>query len=217
MIKAKKSKIVMWMFSLVQKRQVKSFFATIYVKDDRPSDVKGLYYINHSTWWDPMILTELHNQKIIDDLYVMTHINGMKKVPLFRYIGAYSIDPTSGSHVKASLNYSKELLQSQKSVCLFPQGEELPLDIRPLNLQQGLAMIALRSPETPVIPVAFYYILRHQKKAEAWVSIGEPVYIDPSLKRQQLTAYFEQLLIQQLDTLKQDVLANDTSNYRGIL
>jgi 1-acyl-sn-glycerol-3-phosphate acyltransferase len=217
MIKAKKNKVAIWMFRLVQKRKVRTMFAKLYVKDHREQQQPGLYIVNHSSWWDPMIVSELNVQKILHDVYVMTSYEGMKKVPIFKLIGAYSIDKDDPKHVLASLRYTEQLLKEKKTVCIFPQGEERHLEERPLEFQQGIAMIARRLPGIPVFPVTLYYSFRNTSKQEIWVQIGEAISVQQSATREQLNSLFETVLTEQLTQLKTDVIQNQTVAYKQYL
>lgn len=196
------------MFQLVQRRLLKGTFSKFYVKNDYNAADAALYLANHSSWWDGLMLFELEQQKMIPNLHVMTDIEGMQRVPMFKWLGAYSVDASSPKHIMESLRYSEQLLNEQKNVCLFPQGMERHLEQRPLAFQQGAAMVINRI-SVPVVPVTFYYTFRDTKKAEAWVWIGAPISYEPGCKRAELTVIFEQAVTAQLDLLKAYVIENN--------
>ena len=217
MIKAKKNKVAIWMFRLVQKRYVRKMFSKMYVKDNRPSIEPGLYIINHSTWWDPLIVCELQFNELLNDAYVMTHMDGMKKVPIFKYIGAYSVDKNDIKHVLESLRYTEKLLKEHKTVCIFPQGEERHQEKRPLDFQQGVAMLARRLRNTPIYPVTLYYTFRHTQKSEVWVEIGEAIHYELNDTREQINKHFEHVITKQLNALKEDVIHNRNEQFKQLL
>lgn len=163
-----------------------------------------------------LLLFELEQQKIIPNLYVMTDIEGMQRVPIFKWLGAYSVDASSPKHIMESLRYSKQLLGEQKNVCLFPQGMERHLEQRPLVFQQGAAMLLNRI-SVPVAPVTLYYTFRDEKKAEAWVWIGKSIAYEPGCKRAELTAQLEQAVTAQLDLLKACVIENNHEQFTNLM
>lgn len=214
---ARKNSVALWMFRLVQRRLLKQGFAQLYIKNEFSFPNGALYVINHSCWWDALLLFELERQGIIPKLYVMTDRRGMERVPIFKWIGAYSIDAKNPKHTVQSRRYSEKLLRARKNVCIFPQGQELHLELRPLQFQQGVAMLARRVPVVPIVPVTFYYTFRETRKAEAWVVIGEAISYDASCTREELTQQFEKRLTHQLDALKRAVIENNHTEFTHYL
>lgn len=207
----------MKMFQLVQHRMLMRSFSQIYLKMDSPTPPSALYLGNHSSWWDGLLLFQLEIKGFIPNFYVMTDQQGMEKVPIFKWIGAYSVDAQNPKHIIQSLRYTEALLQAQKNVCIFPQGAELHLEQRPLQFQQGAAMIVQRMKQLTVVPVTFYYTFRHEPKAEAWIVIGAPILYDANLNRGKLTEHFEQIVTNQLNELKTAVIENNQTGFQKIL
>lgn len=216
MLKAKKSKAAAWMFHIVQQHLLKRYFAKIVVFTEEPIPDCALFIANHSSWWDGLLFFQLEKRRILPPLYIMTHEESMRKIPIFRWLGAFSVNPKSPKHVMASLRYAKHLLNHNKSVAMFPQGAEYHMEARPLMFQKGAAYIAEQCPAASVIPVTFYYTFRHTKKNEVWIYIGRPIAHEINTK-QGLTRHFEDVVTAQLDALKQDVIYNHSEKYITIL
>lgn len=210
---AKKSKLAMNMFWLVQQYMLKRSFGKVFVKVEQPIQSNALYIVNHSSWWDGLLLFELERKGYIPNAYVMVDEKGMERVPIFQWIGAYSVDQHNSKHIMQSIRYTESLLQNGKNVCLFPQGEERHLEERPLQFQHGAAVISKRLNDVPVVPVTFYYTFRDKAKAEAWIVIGKPIEWQQNFNRQQLTQHFEEVVTAQLDALKKSVMQNDLENF----
>lgn len=216
MLKAKKSKIAAWMFHLVQQRLLNQYFTKIWVFTEEPIQNNALFIANHSSWWDGLLFFQLEKRCILPPLYMMTHEEGMRKVPIFKWLGAFSVNPKSPKHVLESLRYAQNLLDDNYSVALFPQGAEYHLEARPLKFQNGAAHLANKCPTIPVIPVTIYYTFRNTKKSEAWIYIGRSISYEAGNK-QSLTYQFEDMITTQLNTLKQDVIHNNFRKYNNIL
>lgn len=216
MLRARKSKLISWMFHLVQQRYLKQYFSKILVFTAEPIRSNALFIANHSSWWDGLLFFQLEKRRILPPLYMMTHEEGMRKVPIFKWLGAFSVNPQKPKHIIETLRYSQFLLENNKSVTIFPQGAEYHLEFRPFIFQHGAAYIANKCPTVPVIPVTIYYSFRHTKKGEAWIYIGRPISHE-AMTKQKLTKLFEDVVTAQIDTLKQDVIHNQFEKYNNIL
>ncbi|MCA1054983.1 lysophospholipid acyltransferase family protein [Rossellomorea aquimaris] len=220
MIKAKKSPAFRTMFSLYHRRLMKRSFHQIYWRGhDGIGEGAAIFTPNHSSWWDSLILFQLDRHVLTQDLHAMMHEKGMKEYPFFRLIGGFSIDRSHPKEIVRSLNYAKELLLEGKSVCLFPQGDEFHLEKRPLGFQSGVIYLMERCPEIPVIPLSFYYTFGHHQKPEAYLSAGAPVYLRDldGDSRKSKNAHFEQLCTEQLDQLKELVVAEQVERFTKLL
>ncbi|MBD8032157.1 lysophospholipid acyltransferase family protein [Solibacillus merdavium] len=173
----------------------------------------ALYIANHSSWWDGLLLFELEQRGYIPNLFVMVDEQGIKKFPIFQWIGAYSVNQQNPKHIIESIRYTKSLLQDGKNICIFPQGKEWHLEQRPLYFQQGAAMIAKQMKGISVVPITFYYTFRNERKAEVWIDIGKPIQYEDKWSREQMTQYFEEVVTEQLNALKKDVVQNDYTSF----
>jgi len=121
----------------------------------------------HSSWWDGMILFHLDQTCFRHDPYVMIDQAGLARFPFFSRLGAFSVDRTSFSDIKTSLQYAKAQLQNGSSVWMFPQGEERHQEERPMHLASGATQL-MRHADT-VSLVAFYYSYGHEQQPDVYV------------------------------------------------
>ncbi|WP_290773513.1 MULTISPECIES: lysophospholipid acyltransferase family protein [unclassified Exiguobacterium] len=141
------------------------FHRVLYRADDLP--VPGLMLATHSSWWDGMILFHLDQTCFRHDPYVMIDQAGLARFPFFSRLGAFSVDRTSFSDIKTSLQYAKARLQNGSSVWMFPQGEERHQEERPMHLASGATQL-MRHANT-VSLVAFYYSYGHEQQPDVYV------------------------------------------------
>ena len=121
-----------------------------------PDDLPVLLLPNHSTWWDGFFVYLLNKRVFHRTTYLMMLEKQLLKYKFFTKIGAYSIEPESRRGVVESLEYTVELLTQKRSlVSVFPQGELLPWQTRPLGYKRGVAWILQKygKPVT-VLPLA---------------------------------------------------------------
>ncbi|MFC7682152.1 lysophospholipid acyltransferase family protein [Paenibacillus sp. GCM10028914] len=134
-----------------------------------------IYVMNHSSWWDGLLVYHVIRKTSSGDHYMMMDEKQMNKYRFFRKIGAFSIDKSSVKGIWKSLHYAEKLLSNQGRVWLFPQGEIYHQDIRPLRLQSGIGYLLAKCPNTAVVPVTMLTFLVQHQKPEASIWVGDPM------------------------------------------
>jgi chlorobactene lauroyltransferase len=179
-----------------------------------------IIYANHSSWWDGLVAFEISRRAKLDS-FVMMEERQLKKLFLFRRLGAFSVVRENAREAVKSVNYAANLLKENPSrtLWIFPQGEILPNDRRPLRFFNGAARIVEKTVAVKAVPLAMRYEFRGEFKPEIFVKIGEPELISQINKNEtkNLTERFEKRLTAVLDELKRDVSSGDLQNYRNIL
>ena len=221
MLKANKIKWFEEIFALYNRNLFKRRFHSFQVSNPNVLlEVKPqIIYVNHSSWWDGLVAFEIF-ALFNSDSFVMMEEKQLKNLPLFRRLGAFSVVRESPRQAVESINYAVELLREnpQRTIWIFPQGEILPNDVRPLHFYHGLARIVEKVGGCTVVPCAIRYEFSGNFKPEIFVKIGAPATFkkDGNYKSKSLTAQFENNLTAALDDLKQDVIRNETSDYEKI-
>ncbi|MBH0228943.1 lysophospholipid acyltransferase family protein [Halobacillus yeomjeoni] len=220
MQKADKSPFIQWGFTRFNRWLIHRNFENIRLlpPNSNPVPEKTLYIINHSTWWDPLMIFYLNDTYIQSDGYGMMHEDGVNRYPFFKKIGAYSINTDHRKHLMESLHYSITLLKENKSVWVFPQGKETPLEKRPLQFFSGVSYIIQNCPDTKVVPISLYYSFEHTKKPNVYMQVGDPLkkdeYIDKN--RKEMTRYIEEKATLQLDRLKELIIQENHAHFKDI-
>lgn len=226
MLEAKKSRWFEKIFAVYNKNLLKHRFAALYVsgldyfQDSQTRSIPLVIYANHSSWWDGLIAFEISRRARLNS-YVMMEEKHLKKLFLFRRLGAFSVVREKPRQASESINYAVSLLKEKPKTALwiFPQGEILPNELRPLKFYNGAAKIIQKSGGVFAVPLAIRGEFRGDFKPEIFVRIGEPELIstDKKVKTKNLTANFETTLTEVLDNLKIDVLTDNLQNYENIL
>jgi 1-acyl-sn-glycerol-3-phosphate acyltransferase len=175
-----------------------------------------LFLANHSCWWD-LFLVHLLNETIpVNGYGMMEHFN-LIRFGFFRRIGAFSVDRTDPTSVRASLEYAVGLLRRPRSgVWVFPQGKIETNEIRPLVFQPGIRALVRKAGRVRVVPVAFRYDFWQDERPEALVRFGEPTWVDrPDLPT--LIPTFERRLTDELDALRADSIAQHADAFAPLL
>jgi len=140
-----------------------------------------LLYPNHSTWWDGFFIHYLNRVLFHRRTYLMMLEEQLVHHSFFRYVGAFSIDPASLAAVRRSLEFCLSILSSSRPVllCIFPQGELLPWDRRPLDFKGGVGSLLKRHPgRINLCPLAIRIEFKAEQRPEVYFQLGENRIVD---------------------------------------
>lgn len=173
-----------------------------------------ILYGNHSSWWDGHLGMAVNEERWHLDGYVMMEDKQLQRYSFFRSVGAFSLNRSDTRSAMHTLDYAAELMTQSpgRMLMLFPQGEILGNDVRPLAFFNGIAhlvkKIVERVGQCALYPMALRYEFIGEQKPEAFISIGEPLQLArESLPTpiKYLTGQMEVRLTQELDWLHRDV------------
>lgn len=221
MIKAQREKTFIKLFHLFNLRLLKKSFHTIKLTKAslHPDRIPpgAMVVINHSSWWDPLILFYINEVWLKTDGIAMMNEKGLKRFPFFRKLGAFSINTENRREILNSLRYTIEQMDQGCNIFIFPQGEETHLEKRPLQFRSGTAYLNGKRPETPVISVTFYHHIRHHQLPEWFIHIGQPIDLSGTHDKKEKTKRLEEIMTEQLDGLKNQVIHDDPEQFLTLL
>lgn len=185
----------------------------------RRGDVPLVLYANHSSWWDGLVAFQLGRACGLDQ-YAMMEERQLRQYPFFRRLGAFSVVRESPREGARSIEYAARLLQnSGRALWIFPQGETLPNDARPLNFYRGAARVIERAGPAYAAPVAMRYEFLEDYRPEALARVGRPRRVEAGagVGAKRLTDELAASLTETLDALRADVLAARFDGYEEIV
>jgi hypothetical protein len=157
------------------------------------------------------------NTVIPIDGYGMTEDFNMRKFGFFRRVGAYSVDRSDPLAIRASIEYTVELLRLPRAgVWIFPQGKIVCNDVRPLDFQGGLRLIVRRAGRVRIVPTAFRYEFWQDERPEAFVRVGAPFYLDRHEVHHAI-GICQDCLTLELENLRADTLTQDPECFTILL
>ncbi|MCW2276851.1 lysophospholipid acyltransferase family protein [Heliophilum fasciatum] len=159
-----------------------------------------LYMANHSSWWDGLLIYHALTVRSKGDHYMMMSQQELNKYGFFRKIGAFPMDASTRSGIMASLDYAVRLLQANRQVWIFPQGEILHQDRRPFRFMTGIGHLLRQCPQTRVVPVTLNYTFTRLQKPVVSMIFGQAYHEDWSASdRKTITERCRCLLEKQAD------------------
>ncbi len=179
-----------------------------------------LIYANHSSWWDGLVAFEISRRAALD-AFVMMEERHLKKLFLFRRLGAFSVVRENPRRAVESIRYAADVLNKnpKRAVWIFPQGEILPNDARPIFFYNGLARINEKVRGIEIVPVAVRYEFSGEFKPEIFVKVGkiETVEADDAFDSKKATLDYADKLTTLLNGLKADIIVGQIESYEKII
>ena len=224
MLEANKSLWFEKIFAVYNRNLLKRRFNSLQVSGLKFLKKKGdktplIIYANHSSWWDGLTAFQISRQTGLDS-FIMMEEKQLKKLRLFRKLGAFSVVRENNREALKSINYSIQILEQnpKRTLWIFPQGEISPNDARPLRFYNGLARIIKRLEKCSVISLAMRYEFLGEYKPDIFVKI-EKVDLsaaDLKLKPQEISDILAVKLSDNLDELKTEIVNGNSSNFERI-
>ena len=192
-------------------------FVRVNFRQAGPTPITGtpvILYGNHCSWWDGHLGMAVNEERWHLDGYVMMEDKQLERYRFFRACGAFSLNRNAGRSALQTLDYAAELMCGApgRMLLLFPQGEILANDVRPLRLFRGVAHLVKKIVDQAgtcaLYPMALRYEFIGEQKPEAFISLGLPLRVTPEMlptPAKQLTGQLEETLTHTLDQLRDDI------------
>lgn len=191
------------------RRQFRSFHIRGELDPESSKSESLLYIMNHSSWWDGLIMYFATQKTSIGDHYMMMEQRQLEKYAFFRKVGAYSIDRDHPGDIRASFRYTSELLKVGKRPWMFPQGSIYHLESRPMAFQPGVGLLLRQNPDVSVVPVTLYHGLFQHAKPDVTMLVGKPVKLSwNDMSNKEISLLLEEKLQYQLDGHRSDVITS---------
>lgn len=224
MLTANKKKWFENVFSIYNRNLLKRRFSSLQVSGlktfhNATKDKSVILYANHSSWWDGLVAFEISRLAELD-AYVMMEEKQLKKLFLFRNLGAFSVNKDKFRDALKSIDYAAGLLDSDsaKSLWIFPQGAIFNSDERPIVFYNGLSKLIKKVKNVQTVPIAFRYEFHGEFKPRIFAKIGaiDTIENNCNFSSKSATQVFAQRLTSTLDQLKSEILDRDTNSYNKI-
>ncbi|MBA2495267.1 MAG: 1-acyl-sn-glycerol-3-phosphate acyltransferase [Acidobacteria bacterium] len=224
MLEAKKSAWFETIFSFYNRNLLKRRFHSLQVSGldflrEKNAGIPLIIYANHSSWWDGLVASEISKMAKLDS-FIMMEEKQLKNLFLFRKLGAFSVVRENPRKAVESINYTVNLLKkTDRTLWIFPQGEILPNDARPMKFYNGLSRIIEKISEVFVVPLAMRYEFLSEFKPQVFVKISSPELFKNSkdFESKKMTEIMKSRLTNVLDELKTDIISKNFSNFERII
>lgn len=222
MLPARKNRTFEHLFNLLNRGLLYRSFHSIQLRlPNATIDLRRptVYFVNHSNWWDALLIYQLNYSILHQEVYGMMSEQGLRQFPFFRRLGVFSVNRQSLRDVKASLDYSIQLLQEAgHSLWIFPQGDVFHQDYRPLTFLPGLGYLIEKCAHVQWVPVTFYFSYGLVRKPDVYIEMGSPLSFEDAAIRSRIDrqTLAQDVLTQQLNHLRQSVILGELQDFHPI-
>ncbi len=153
-----------------------------------PSDRPVLVYMNHPSWWDPMLGVVVATQLLGDRQHFgAIDQRALEQYRVFAKIGFFGVDTESGRGGVRFLRTAEAILRGGRrhAVWVTAQGAFTDVRDRPVTLRPGVAAVVDRlgviggeSGSVVVLPLAVELVFWNERYPEALLAWGEPITVN---------------------------------------
>lgn len=185
------------------------------------SDVPVVVYLNHPSWWDPLVASIIARELFPDRLhYAPIEASGLSKYRFLSRVGFFGIEEGTIRGAKTFLHTAATICSSlSAALWLTPQGRFADPRERPVRLETGLGHLLCRLDRAFVLPLAVEYPFWEERTAEALALAGSPILVgaDERLRAQQWTSRLADRLEAAQDELAQLSRERDSRSFRTLV
>ncbi|MCS6916235.1 MAG: lysophospholipid acyltransferase family protein [Chitinophagales bacterium] len=138
---------------------------------DAPQNVYEALLVlsNHQSWWDPFLMIRANQHFIHKKYFVMMLEHELRRRPLLRHAGAFSVRPGSRTVIH-SLDYAAGLLQHNSHLLhVFPQGQIVSVCAERVLFRSGVRYLLQQArPAFRVCFSAFFIHYFNKPRPEAF-------------------------------------------------
>ncbi len=170
----------------------------------RVEDVPLVAYLNHPSWWDPLMCLYLARRFFGErDSYGPIDQVALGRYRIFSRLGFFPVEHSVAGALRYLRTTDRLLASAKNAIWITPQGHFADARERPPRFERGLSHLAGRVRRAAFMPVALEYVFWEERLPEVLVSFGRPVVIDSNhrLSFDETTLLFETALTSEQDQL----------------
>ena len=173
-----------------------------------------IVYANHSSWWDPMVLTLLAARYMPQRAhYAPMDSSALARYGILRHVGVFGVEMRTARGAAQFLRTGLSVLAAGGVLWVTPQGRFADARERPLVFKPGLAALASRVKQgCTVLPLAIEYPFWDERLPETLLHFGEPVYVHGE-SAEQVESALRTALERSMETLATKAIARDPAAF----
>jgi 1-acyl-sn-glycerol-3-phosphate acyltransferase len=179
-----------------------------------------LVYLNHSSWWDPLICLHLAAQLLPQRRhYAPVEAEALDRYPFLADLGFFSVETESPREARRFLEVATRILeQPDATLWIAPGGRPADPRQRPLKLPVALGHMAVRLRRAVLLPLALEYPFWDEPLPEALARFGEELAVeDAGMRAHDWTEVLAARLEAAQEALAAEALARDAARFEAIL
>ena len=214
------SPLILRFFRRVVRRYFRRHFRAVQVQGvERLRGQQGplIVFGNHTSWWDPMLLVLMGQLEMPERRhYAPIDARALEQYPILRKLGIFPVEMGSTRGAAQFLRTAEAILRDGGVLWLTPQGRFADPREFPLAFKPGLAALALRMPNVPLLPMAVEDTCWDERLPEALVRFGEPMQVSPGVTTPEATRELEAALGTAMYALQAAAVARDATAFTTV-
>jgi 1-acyl-sn-glycerol-3-phosphate acyltransferase len=187
---------------------------------DEPRDRPLVVYLNHPSWWDPLVCLLLA-RRLFPRLRHFGPMDaaGLDKYRFFGKLGFFGIEPGTARGARRFLEVSQGLLARPDTALWVTAGGSFadPRE-RPVRLRPGLGGLIRRLDRITILPLALEYPFWEERSPEALARFGEELHVRGGERSAAgWTEILESRLAAVQDALAVEALARDARRFETLV
>ncbi len=172
---------------------------------------------NHSSWWDPMLIVLLGDLLLPHRKhYAPIDARALERYPILRKLGIFPVEMASPRGAAQFLRTATAILRDGGVLWLTPQGRFADPREFPLAFKPGLAALAQRMPEVPLLPLAVEYTFWDERLPETLLHFGDKLHTAPDASLAETTQQLEAALASAMYSLQQAAITRDVRQFKTL-
>lgn len=183
---------------------------------DNENSVPKVIFLNHASWWDPLVCLHLQRQLFArHTAYAPIDARAVEKYAFFKRLGFFGVETDSPRGAARFFRVANQILgQPWNILWVTPQGQFADVRERPVRFKHGLGHVASRFGRATsllqsaphriqFVPLAIEYTFWHERLPEILLRFGQPLDVFAASAHQRGPEVWTQLLEQRLDVAMQ--------------
>jgi 1-acyl-sn-glycerol-3-phosphate acyltransferase len=189
------------------------------VAPPKASDQPLVLFVNHASWWDPLICLLLNQQYFLGrEARAPIDAKALKQYRFFARLGFFGVEQGTRRGAVTFLQTAEALLaQPNTTLWLTPQGRFADVRERPVRFAAGLGHLASRVPHACFVPVAIEYPFWEESRPETLIRFGEPVVLPQEVRADDASFRLESALAEVQDALASESLRRQPEGFTSLL
>ena len=148
--------------------------------------------------------------------YAPIDARALEQYPILRKLGIFPVEMASPRGAAQFLRTAEAILRDGGVLWLTPQGRFADPRDFPLAFKPGLAALAQRLPEVPLVPLAVEYTFWDERLPETLLHFGDPLRITATSTTAEVTRELESALSTAMYSLQAAAIARDPSAFQTL-
>lgn len=214
------SRTLLTLFERYARYYFKRHFSGLYVagppENFRPEDGPYAFYLNHPSWWDPLVGLMLAQRfaRTVTNFAPMDS-RMLEKFGFFRRLGFFGIEKGTGRGAMQFRQSCRAILERRTTgIWLTPQNDFADARQRPPKFKEGLAMLPELCDGVCFVPLALEYSFGSERLPFVAARFGTPAHSwsYPYFNRTEWNEFLSDRLEQTQNGLAHDVMSRSIFN-----